>query len=243
MRAVGKRSPLISSAFICFCICLVGNIFFKLVPLIYPQMSRKTIPSEQYHLNHPFIEQETVPNWALLVLCGILPILCFVVLDWFVYPHDGDALLRCCTLFLAIGLTGFVTDFLKLCCHQPRPNFYQMVMFDEQNAFMSFPSGHSSLSFTAMLLISLCLVEKFHSTPYCLTFSPMLVASLVAWSRVHDHWHHPVDVCAGAVIGIASVIITCQICISSIGQPPCKLIMPWRAIPTCKICESTLSKT
>ena len=174
-------------------------------------MLTKTIPSEQNHLNHPFIEQETVPNWALLVLCGILPILCFAVFDWFVRPDDVDALPRCCTLFLAIGLTGFVTDFLKLCCRQPRPNFYEMVMFDEQNAFMSFPSGHSSLAFTAMLLLSLFLKEKFRNAPYCLTFSPMLVALLVAWSRVHDGWHFNVDVCAGAIIGIASVIITYQI--------------------------------
>ena len=138
-----------------------------------------------------------------LFVCGIIPILCFAV--------DSDALTRCCTLFLAIGLTGFVTDFLKLCCRQPRPNFYEMVMFDEQNAYMSFPSGHSSLAFTAMLLLSLCLQQKFLNAPYCLTFSPMLVALLVAWSRVHDGWHFNVDVCAGAVIGIASVIITCQI--------------------------------
>jgi len=208
--AVGMRSRLISSAFTCFCFCLVGNIFFKLVSLICPLISTKAILSEQNHLNHPFIEQETVPNWALLVLCGILPILCFAVFDWFVRPDDVDALPRCCTLFLAIGMTGFVTDFLKLSCRQPRPNFYDMVTIDEQNAYMSFPSGHSSLAFTAMLLLSLCLQQKFLNAPYCLTFSPMLVACLVAWSRVHDHWHHPIDVYAGAVIGVASVIITRQ---------------------------------
>lgn len=199
MMPVGMimRSPLISHAFLCFCICLFGNIFFKLESLIFRPMRMNAIPLEQHNL------VEMVPNLALFVVCGIIPILCFAV--------DSDALTRCCMLFLAIGLTGFVTDFLKLHCPKRRPNYAQMVEFDEQNANMSFPSGHSSLAFTAMLLLSLFLKEKFRNAPYCLTFSPMLVALLVAWSQVHDGWHFNVDVCAGAVIGIASVIITYQI--------------------------------
>jgi membrane-associated phospholipid phosphatase len=36
------------------------------------------------------------------------------------------------------------------------------------------------------------------------TLPPMFVAFFTAASRVHDNWHHPSDVIAGALIGIAS---------------------------------------
>ena len=182
---------------------------FKIISLTFPPTSTNTIRPEQNDQEHPIPKpKELVSKFTLFLLCGIMPIICFLIADWWsVYPCDS--LSRCCSLFLAIGLTGGFTDLLKLCFPRERPNYDKMVDFDPKDAMMSFPSGHSSLASTSMLQISLCLVEK--NAPYWLTFCPMFVAFLVAWTRVHDEWHYPVDVCVGAVIGIASVIITYQI--------------------------------
>lgn len=44
--------------------------------------------------------------------------------------------------------------------------------------------------------------RKGHVAKLCLIFLPLLVASLVAVSRVDDYWHHWQDVFGGALIGL-----------------------------------------
>lgn len=34
-----------------------------------------------------------------------------------------------------------------------------------------------------------------------LVLTPILMASMIAWSKIADYWHHPGDVLAGAIIG------------------------------------------
>ena len=67
---------------------------------------------------------------------------------------------------------------------------------------MSFPSGHASLSFTTMVRVSLELTQILQKWPlHRLAWTPMVLAIYIAWSRVTDHWHHPEDIIAGAVLG------------------------------------------
>ena len=84
-----------------------------------------------------------------------------------------------------------------------------MVRYDPRDAEQSFPSSHSSYATTAMLLLSLFFEEKFHYAPY--TLSPLVVGGLVAYSRVRDRFHYPLDVLVGVLIGIASVMTAYQI--------------------------------
>jgi membrane-associated phospholipid phosphatase len=44
--------------------------------------------------------------------------------------------------------------------------------------------------------------RKGHIAKLCMVFLPLLVASLVAVSRVDDYWHHWQDVFAGSIIGL-----------------------------------------
>lgn len=44
--------------------------------------------------------------------------------------------------------------------------------------------------------------SRGHVAKLCLVFLPLLIASLVAISRVNDYWHHWQDVFAGGVIGM-----------------------------------------
>lgn len=75
---------------------------------------------------------------------------------------------------------------------------------------LSFPSGHSSVTFYAMTYLALyihgrwdmCKILKF----FC-EFMCILLAVSVAVSRVSDYWHFWSDVCVGSLIGFISAIL------------------------------------
>lgn len=180
----------------------------------------------------------------LLVLCVNL----FNLLEWKrihlgrVQMHELRASL--CALFVSLGLSETVTCTLKLYVSRHRPNFYQLCGFDPiklqcmasplarvHEATLSFPSGHSSLSFCGMsylMYFFLGRVSRITSTtsltlpsssrviklePYksllgalsCIV--PWSYSFFVAASRVVDKWHHPSDVIAGSLLGIACATI------------------------------------
>ncbi len=63
----------------------------------------------------------------------------------------------------------------------------------------SFPSGHTSSSFTAATTLLLC--HKKEGYPAA------VLASLVAFSRLYFYVHFPTDVLAGALLGILCAVI------------------------------------
>jgi len=101
----------------------------------------------------------------------------------------------------------------------------------------SFPSGHASLGTCAMLFTTLYLLGKIGHpglsgrlvvplpwglSPLRLAPAAALLATLPTWlsgwiicSRVHDNWHHPADVVAGAGLGGTTVMLW-----YSLGYPP-----------------------
>jgi dolichol kinase len=80
---------------------------------------------------------------------------------------------------------------LKFLFKIPRPCFG----LDTCPITPSFPSGHSAISFAAATIILVRLKNRVYLLFYCL-------ATLVAISRVMLNLHKPLDVIAGAVIGI-----------------------------------------
>ncbi|RLN27584.1 hypothetical protein C2845_PM05G30430 [Panicum miliaceum] len=72
----------------------------------------------------------------------------------------------------------------------------------------SFPSGHSSWSFAGLGFLSWYLAGKIkafnrrgHVAKNCIVLLPLLLAAMVAFSRVSDYWHHWQDVFAGGILG------------------------------------------
>jgi membrane-associated phospholipid phosphatase len=158
-----------------------------------------------------------------------------------------------CSFFLSIGLTEGVTCTLKLYVSRHRPNFYALCEFDKallkcmaplstvREATLSFPSGHSSLSFCAMTFLQhylrgrVALITPSSSivmggrtirlqthklllhTLCCIV--PWSYSFFVACSRVHDHWHNPSDVIAGSLLGITGATICYHAFYPSAGAP------------------------
>ena len=44
--------------------------------------------------------------------------------------------------------------------------------------------------------------RRGHVAKLCIVFFPLLVAAMIAVSRVDDYWHHWQDVCTGGLIGM-----------------------------------------
>lgn len=64
----------------------------------------------------------------------------------------------------------------------------------------SFPSGHTAASFAAMTALFLAKMKKAWS-------AALVLAVLIAFSRLYFYVHYPTDVLGGAVVGILSGII------------------------------------
>ncbi|KAF8938581.1 hypothetical protein BGZ58_000617 [Dissophora ornata] len=77
-----------------------------------------------------------------------------------------------------------------------------------RDGFKSFPSGHSSFSFGGLGYLSMYLAgklhlfdERGHIYKSIVVLAPIILATLIAISRVADYRHHWEDVTAGSFIG------------------------------------------
>ncbi|KAL3822606.1 hypothetical protein ACHAXA_006391 [Cyclostephanos tholiformis] len=149
-----------------------------------------------------------------------------------------------CVVLVGIGASELITQTTKFYVGRLRPNFYGMCGFDvstlrcangfemEMESRMSFPSGHSSLSFAG----SVCLVLFFlgrcglgrtavpttrgrvvpmsswwRRFAFVMSFSPLLISLWCATSRLVDNWHHPSDILAGSIVGTVSAFVSYHI--------------------------------
>lgn len=226
---------------LCFSIFALG----KIAPLVFDSFYswERPIPSEttdnggvllELDLSYKVVSSETVPDWLAVILCILLPLLLLVAVG-FRRGRQGDVHASLCFYFVAVGLSWFLTDMIKIYTGQLRPNFYDMCGFEKDTlecetynkhllveSRRSFPSGHASLAFSSMTTLSLYFLGKVGiqrnvcSKPVSLTsrmfylasFLPMMFAFFIAASRVHDFWHHPADIVAGAMIGTGCALFT-----------------------------------
>lgn len=87
----------------------------------------------------------------------------------------------------------------------------------------SFPSGHSSWSFAGLGFLSWYVAGKVkafdrrgHVAKLCVVLLPLLLAAMVAVSRVDDYWHHWQDVFAGGILGL----VVASFCYLQFFPPP-----------------------
>ena len=110
-----------------------------------------------------------------------------------------------CAISMVIGL--IVTNLIiKNWAARIRPYefFNDLVLLIEKQHDFSFPSGHSTNSFACAWVI-FCMVPKKYGVP------ALILAILIALSRLYVGVHYPTDVLAGVVIGILSAACALQI--------------------------------
>lgn len=193
-------------------------------------------------LQHPFAVNERVTGHMCLVLATVVPTLVIALVTFSKHRNAKNTawhVLQVSLLGLAltISVDGVITDILKCWVGRPRPDFLERcgptsgtpvdVFVDVSvctaplgasllaDGMRSTPSGHSSISFSAFLYLSMWLYGQFQLSQHprdthihVLAGLPLLLASYVALSRVQDYRHHFVDILLGGILGctIASTI-------------------------------------
>ncbi len=105
------------------------------------------------------------------------------------------------SLFLCVLVGNLL---LKPLVARPRPcHIHQLQLLIPMPTDLSFPSGHTMTSFASAAVL-------FH---YHKTYgkAALILAALIAFSRLYLLVHYPTDVAAGLVLGLVAAIIACKL--------------------------------
>lgn len=172
-------------------------------------------------VHNEIFEGDTISDSMLIFLAAIFPLGLQLLLGRLVLGNPRDMIATGCVYAVAFGLTNGLTGTLKLYCGYLRPVFFQLCKPDNNmdactttnvDARKSFPSGHASLSFCGLMLLSRFVHARFgvasskttNSHRRCMSIVSLLplgLATFIAASRVVDNRHFPADIVAGAVLG------------------------------------------
>ncbi len=114
--------------------------------------------------------------------------------------HDG--------VFLAVTVILEATVFVisSFIVGRERPPVRQL---DDAAPSGSFPSGHSAaaVAFYASLFVIICWHTRHRAVRTVFAFVGVVVPIVVAVSRAARGMHHPIDVVAGLLLGLASILV------------------------------------
>ena len=179
------------------------------------------------------------PDWMLIPV-GLVPVLSA---SWIIYmvpvfPGSWMWEIHECvlTIGIAFAICRSVVDPGKLYAGRLRPDFLYRLNHAGYNATYpdpaatdycaihthsiesgrhSFPSGHSAVSFCAMSLTALFLMNRlralaqheYRAIIFAFSVAPLTFAFVVSISRTRTNHHHFTDIVAGAIIGLLSAVI------------------------------------
>lgn len=166
----------------------------------------------------------------LFIYAGAVPLGFIVAWALIFQPGGHKAHVTILGWFISLILTLFITDLVKNAVGRPRPDLiarckpapgtpdHQLVTFEvctETNhhvlhdGWRSFPSGHSSFSFSGLGYLALFLAGQCHVfrprtdlARVLFALAPLLGAALIAISRCEDYRHDVYDVTTGSLLGI-----------------------------------------
>eukprot|EP01094_Clydonella_sp_ATCC50884_P013393 TRINITY_DN23664_c0_g1_i1.p1 TRINITY_DN23664_c0_g1~~TRINITY_DN23664_c0_g1_i1.p1 ORF type:complete len:280 (-),score=56.22 TRINITY_DN23664_c0_g1_i1:177-1016(-) len=202
------------SYFVDWLLSLLSIVCVELVPHFFVEPHHRFRPADDPAFAYPNLES-IVPTWMLFCGISLLPPLVFAIAQLRKRNlHDFHH--ACLSLAEALAVTFIATNLIKYSAGRYRPNWYDRQgtgVMEVKDARMSFPSGHSSLSFCAATVVSLYLLgstrvlSKTRSGELWMLFlslSPFVVSGFVAVSRTRDYHHHFSDILAGSVIGVCA---------------------------------------
>ncbi len=122
--------------------------------------------------------------------------------------RDADTMLTYAAMYAeAFALTYGIKDAIKRAAPRARPYAYadSYPAELEEEAYESFPSGHTALAFMGASFLTAALVFEGAPREYTISFSAgaYAVAGSIGVMRVTGGTHFPTDVVAGAFIGSA----------------------------------------
>ncbi|KAF7102394.1 hypothetical protein CFC21_103537 [Triticum aestivum] len=192
-------------------------------------------------LRYP-MKGSTVPDWAVPVIAIVVPMV-FIVGTYIKRRNVYDLHHATLGLLFSVLITAIVTVAIKDAVGRPRPDFFWRCFPDGvpkynnvtrdvicdgkpgviKEGYKSFPSGHASGAFAGLGFLSWYLAGKLkafdrrgHVAKLCVVLLPLLMATMVAISRVTDYWHHWQDVFAGGVLGL----VVASFCYLQFFPPP-----------------------
>ncbi|CAL5053783.1 unnamed protein product [Urochloa decumbens] len=199
---------------------------YGLLSLIQP-FHRFVAEDMMVTLRYP-MKDNTVPGWAVPVIAIVVPMV-FIVGIYMKRRNVYDLHHAILGLLFSVLITAVLTVAIKDGVGRPRPDFFWRCFPDGvpkynnitgdvichgkpgviKEGHKSFPSGHASGCFAGLGFLSWYLAGKIkafdrrgHVAKLCIVIFPLLLASMVAVSRVSDYWHHWQDVFAGGVLGL-----------------------------------------
>jgi diacylglycerol diphosphate phosphatase / phosphatidate phosphatase len=217
------------------------------------QMFRLDDRTRQY----PYAVHERVPPLYNILLGGVGPLAIFLV--WAVVCRPGwhKAHVTILGLVISLFMTSLLTNIVKNAIGRPRPDLisrcgpelgtpeHDLVTIDvctEKSYFKlhdgwrSFPSGHSSWAFAGLGYLSLFLAGQMHVfRPHVdlarimIFMLPLLMAALVAMSRLADYRHDIYDVTCGSLLGFLVTYTTYTRYYRPLRHPRCDTPYPSRA--------------
>jgi len=167
-------------------------------------------------VNYPILP-DIVPDWLLVVLAVLVPIafllLCQIKIR---NHHDFHHALLGLAVSLSLGLV--ITVPIKYLAGRYRPDFLARYTLnnDDTDARLSFPSGHSSTSFSSLVYISLYIAGKLRvfsdhaGSVFARSIAsmlPLIMCTFIAVSRTMDYHHNFSDILAGAMIGFGVAFV------------------------------------
>ncbi|XP_045782144.1 phospholipid phosphatase 5 isoform X1 [Maniola jurtina] len=165
--------------------------------------------------------------WAIVVSVPCV----LTIIAWAICNDCNDALEFLLAWSLSLGITGILTDSVKLIVGRPRPDFFYRCFPDGIETpdlqctgdpgdiiegRKSFPSGHSSISFCSLGIASAWVCGRLGTVArrrgsgvrVLSTLAPLVAAACIALSRTCDYHHHWQDVLVGSILGL-SVSLFC----------------------------------
>ncbi|KFZ05089.1 hypothetical protein V501_08688 [Pseudogymnoascus sp. VKM F-4519 (FW-2642)] len=181
-------------------------------------------------LAYPHAEHERVPVSMMFLYGGGVPLI--VMALWLAISRAGfhKSHVTILSFFIGMLLTAVITDLIKNAVGRPRPDLisrckakagtppHTLVSWEVctetdhhrlHDGWRSFPSGHSSFSFSGLGFLALFLSGQMHVfrregdlARGLLALAPLVLAGWVAISRCEDYRHDVYDVTIGSALGM-----------------------------------------
>ncbi|MCC8023509.1 MAG: phosphatase PAP2 family protein [Clostridiales bacterium] len=114
-------------------------------------------------------------------------------------------------ILIAIGIGALITNVIvKPLVARPRPYidetgiYYQwwLEIGHGLESEYSFPSGHTTVAFSGLTAL-------FWNTNRKYSWTALILAGLIAFSRIYLYVHYPSDILGGTIVGVTAAVLAC----------------------------------